>query len=111
IIDTGRGEDLRRKVAEREARPIAFTTRLETVLTHDDGQFLWYHPRATAIPKAEGDGSPEVIITLQKHLKTSDHYSGLSVLTSADLGRTWKGPEPVAELDWVREPGGVDVAV
>src|SRR6185312_7722735 len=67
--------------------------------------------RATVIPKATGDGHPEVLITLQKHLRTSDHYSGLSVLTGADLGRTWTGPRPVVELDWVREPGGVDVAV
>src|SRR5262249_5749315 len=92
-------------------RPVRFTTRLETVLTHDDGRFLWYHPRATAVPAATGDGPPGVLITLQKHLRTSDHYSGLSVLNSTDLGRTWTGPGPVAELDWVSEPGGVDVAV
>jgi lysophospholipase L1-like esterase len=91
--------------------PVRFTTELRTILEHDDGQFLWYHPRATAIPTAAGDASPEVFITLQKHLRASDHYSGLSVLNSTDLGRTWTGPRPVAELDWVREPGGVDVAV
>src|SRR5262249_52986822 len=92
-------------------RPVAFTTRLETVLTHDDGRSLWYHPRAAAIPKAAGDADPGVLMTLQKHLRTSDHYSGLSVLNSADMGRTWTGPRPVAELDWVREPGGGGVAV
>ena len=92
-------------------RPVAFTTRLETVLTHDDGRSLWYHPRAAAIPKAAGDADPGVLMTLQKYLRTSDHCSGLSVLNSADMGRTWTGPRPVAELDWVREPGGVDVAV
>ncbi|WZO97079.1 GDSL-type esterase/lipase family protein [Isosphaeraceae bacterium EP7] len=92
-------------------RPVNFKTTLETVLTHDDGQFLWYHPRATAVPKANGDADPDVLITLQKHLSTSDHYSGLSVLDSADMGRTWTGPRPVAELDWVRQPGGVDLAV
>src|SRR5262249_8172323 len=57
-------------------RPVAFTTRLETVLTHDDGRSLWYHPRAAAIPKAAGDADPGVLMTLQKHLRTSDHYSG-----------------------------------
>jgi hypothetical protein len=91
--------------------PVRFTTELRTILEHDDGQFLWYHPRATAIPAAAGDASPEVLITIQKHLRASDHYSGLSVLTTPDLGRTWAGPEPVAELDWVHEPGGVDIAV
>ena len=92
-------------------RAVPFTTRLETVLAHDDGQFLWYHPRAAAIPKAAVDADPEVLITLQKHLRTSDHDSGLSVLGSHDTGRTWAGPRPVAELDWVHEAGGVDVAV
>ena len=50
-------------------------------------------------------------MTLQKHLNVSDHYSGLSVMRSNDLGRTWTGPDAVAELDWIREPGDVDVAV
>lgn len=91
--------------------PVRFTTELRTILEHDDGQFLWYHPRATAIPSATDPARPEVLITLQKHLKTSDHYSGLNVLSSIDLGRTWSGPRPVAELGWTHEPGGVDVAV
>ncbi|WP_165226416.1 GDSL-type esterase/lipase family protein [Aquisphaera insulae] len=90
---------------------VPFRTELRTILEHDDGRFLWYHPRATAVPGAGGPARPEVLITLQKHLRTSDHYSGLSDLSSPDLGRTWMGPRPVAELDWVREPGGVDVAV
>ncbi|WP_422929254.1 GDSL-type esterase/lipase family protein [Singulisphaera sp. PoT] len=90
--------------------PVRFTTELRTILEHDDGQFLWYHPRATAIPGAD-PASPGVLITLQKHLRTSDHYSGMSLLSSNDLGKTWAGPRPVAELDWTHEPGGVDVAV
>jgi lysophospholipase L1-like esterase len=98
--------------AVRSDTPIVpFATRLDTVLEHDDGRFLWYHPRAAAIPGAGKEGTPGVLMTLQKHLRTSDHYSGLSTLRSDDLGRTWSGPEPVAELDWVREAGGVDVAV
>ena len=92
-------------------RLVPFTTRLDTVLEHDDNQFLWYHPRATAVPKTAGDGRPDVLITIQKHLRTSDHYSGLSILNSTDLGKTWNGPRAIAALDWVREPGGVDVAV
>jgi len=100
-----------RTALRSSTRPVRFTTRLDTVLTHDDGQFLWYHPRATALPPAAGDGPPTALITLQKHLSASDHYSGMSVLTGTDMGRTWEGPRAVAELDWVREPGGVDVAV
>ena len=94
-----------------DTRPVPFSTRLDTVLEHDDGKFLWYHPRVTAIPPRGGKDRPGVLMTLQKHLHTSDHYSGLSVLRSDDLGRTWAGPDAVEELDWVREPGGVDVAV
>ncbi|MEW4568543.1 GDSL-type esterase/lipase family protein [Tautonia sp. JC769] len=90
---------------------IPFETSAQTVLEHDDGRFLWYHPRATVLPPSDEPHRPNVLITLQQHLHTSDHYSGLSMLTSADLGQTWTGPEPVEELDWVREPGGVDVAV
>jgi lysophospholipase L1-like esterase len=92
-------------------RIIPFETALQTVLEHDDGRFLWYHPRAALLPPSEDHDRPNVLITLQQHLHTSDHYSGLSMLTSPDLGRTWTGPEPIKELDWVREPGGVDVAV
>ena len=100
-----------REALRSDTRPVPFSTRLDTVLEHDDGKFLWYHPRVTAIPSPGGEGRPGVLMTLQKHLNTSDHYSGLSVLRSDDLGRTWAGPDAVAELDWVREPGGVDVAV
>ena len=94
-----------------DARPVPFSTRLDTVLEHDDGKFLWYHPRATPVPSRDGKGRSDVLMTLQKHLNVSDHYSGLSVMRGADLGRTWTGPDAVPELDWVREPGGVDVAV
>ncbi|ODU00465.1 MAG: lysophospholipase [Planctomycetes bacterium SCN 63-9] len=93
------------------APAVPFITKLDTVLEHDDGKFLWYHPRAVAIPKADANADPDILITLQKHLKTSDHYSGLSDLRSGDLGKSWTGPRAVAELDWVREEGGVDVAV
>lgn len=90
--------------------PVPVTTRLETALTHDDGRFLWYHPRAVALPKPDR-ATPDALITLQKHLKTSDHYSGLNIMTSADLGQSWSGPNAVPELDWVHEPEDVDVAV
>ncbi|WP_254053955.1 GDSL-type esterase/lipase family protein [Singulisphaera sp. GP187] len=90
---------------------VPFTTRLDTVLEHNDGKFLWYHPRVTAIPSPNEPGVPEVLMTLQKHLNVSDHYSGLSMMRSKDLGQTWTEPDAVAELDWIHEPGDVDVAV
>ncbi|MEX0977359.1 MAG: sialidase family protein, partial [Pirellulales bacterium] len=81
------------------------------VLEHDDGKFLWFHPRVAAIPAADATGPPSVLLTMQKHLHTSDYYSGLNVMRTADLGKTWTPPDARAELDWVPEPGGVNVAV
>ncbi|MGD9855908.1 MAG: GDSL-type esterase/lipase family protein [Planctomycetaceae bacterium] len=89
-------------------QPAGFRIERETVLKHDDGKFLWFHPRVAAIPSETGN--PAVVMTLQKHLYTSDHYSGLSVMRTDDLGGTWSGPEARTELDWVRD-GIVDVAV
>ncbi|MCP4639582.1 MAG: hypothetical protein GY851_04080, partial [bacterium] len=33
-----------------EMEMVAFDTRLDTVMTHDDGEFLWFHPRVVAVP-------------------------------------------------------------
>jgi len=90
---------------------VPFTTRLDTALEHNDGKFLWYHPRVAPIPSADPKAAPKVLMTLQKHLNVSDHYSGLSTMQTEDLGQTWTGPEPVPALDWVRESDEVDIAV
>ena len=102
---------LNEKDSESVFRPLDFEIKLNTALQHDDGKFLWFHPRVAAIPGTRGDGPPEVIMTLQQHLRTSDHYSGLSVMRTRDLGKSWTDPDPRPELDWVRDPGGVDIAV
>ena len=96
--------------AAQSAAP-TFTVKLETVLKHDDGKFLWFHPRVAALPAPNQAAAPEVVMTLQKHLHVSDYYSGLSVMRTADLGATWTKPDARPELDWVREPDGVIVAV
>jgi len=36
---------------------VDFTVKLETMMKHDDGKFLWFHPRAAAIP-GRGVGGP-----------------------------------------------------
>jgi lysophospholipase L1-like esterase len=92
-----------------DTRPVDFQIKLETLLEHDDGKFLWFHPRVAAIPTRAGP--PTVLLTLQKHLQVSDYYSGLHVMRSDDLGKTWTGPDAPEQLDWVPEPGGVNVAV
>jgi len=91
--------------------PLDYEIQLDTVIRHDDGKFLWFHPRAAAIPGTGQDSPPQVIMTLQKHLRTSDHYSGLSVMKTSDLGKSWTEPDARPELGWVREPGDVDIAV
>jgi len=94
-----------------DSNNIAFEVKLETVLKHDDGNFLWFHPRVAAMPGFGKQNEATLLMTLQKHLGASDHYSGLSVMRSDDLGRTWTGPDARQELDWVREPGGINIAV
>lgn len=84
----------------------AFSIDVRTVLTHDDGQWLWYHPRAAAIPGGGG-----VVMTIQKHLQKSDYYSGLHAMYSTDGGATWTEPELRPELDWTRESADVIEAV
>jgi hypothetical protein len=94
----------------RADEPLAFQVRLELPLRHDDGRFLWYHPRAAAIPAQRPDDTPTVLVTLQKHLRVSDHYSGLFVLRRRGLDGPWAGPGAVKELGW-READGATEAV
>lgn len=92
-----------------EAAP-DFTVNLETVMKHDDGKFLWFHPRAAAIP-ASGQTGPAVVMTIQKHLKVSDYYSGLHVMTHPNLNAPWTGPTLPPELDWQQLTNGVTISV
>jgi lysophospholipase L1-like esterase len=81
---------------------------LETVMKreHPEDKSLWFHPRL-----ALGSGS-KIVMTVQKHLGASDHYSGLSTMRSSDFGKRWEGPTLHPELDWVTEPeSGINIAV
>jgi hypothetical protein len=88
----------------KATEPPDFTVKLETVMKHDDGQFLWFHPRAAAMPGG-------VMMTIQKHLKVSDYYSGLHFMTRDGVEGAWKGPVLPAELDWQKQPDGVTLSV
>ncbi len=99
---------------EQPPRPtprLDFEIKLETVLEHDDGKWLWFHPRVAAVPRPDREQVPLVVMTLQQHLHVSDYYSGLSLMRTGDLGRTWTKPTPQAELAWREQPGGVTIAV
>jgi hypothetical protein len=88
-----------------------YEIKVDTVLQHDDGTWIWFHPRVAAIPGAGRNGGAAVLMTLQKHLFVSDYYSGLSVMRTDDLGGTWSEPDPRPELSWREEGDGVTVAV
>jgi len=92
-----------------ELIPLEYRVKLEAIIKHDDGRFLWFHPRAAAIPSRDGD--PAVVLTLQKHLKVSDYYSGLHVMTRPSSSAPWTGPTLPSELDWKQQPDGVTISV
>lgn len=93
-----------------EGAPIEYTVKLETVMKHDDGQFLWFHPRAAAIP-CPGQPGPAVVMTIQKHLKISDYYSGLHVMRRGQPDAPWTGPVLPPELDWQQQTNGITISV
>jgi len=99
--------------ADKEAgTPLTYTVQLDVVHQEFDGTFCWFHARAGAIPGAGKDGNPAVIMALQKwFLKSSDFFSGLSVMRTDDLGKTWTGPTAQPALAWRKEPGGITVGV
>ncbi len=93
-----------------DVTPLPFTVKLDAPLRELHPDWCWFHPRAAAIPGAGRDGHPAVVLTLQKHLKVSDHYSGLYFMRSDDLGQTWTDPVLPPELDWRRD-GAETIAV
>jgi hypothetical protein len=96
---------------EAAGPPLDYRIQLDVALKALHPNFCWFHPRAAAIPAAGRDGQPAVIMTIQKHLKVSDYYSGLWVMRTDDFGETWTGPTEIPELGWMREPDGVVLAV
>lgn len=92
---------------------LPFTTKAEAVFKQLSPDFCWFHPRVAALPGHGQSGQPAVIMTIQKHLQADDHYSGLYVMRTDDLGTTWSGPMEIPELAWRKEPGNdkVDLSV
>jgi hypothetical protein len=85
--------------------------RMETIHQELSPEFLWFHPRAAAIPTAAPDKLPTVILTLQKHLVVDDYYSGLYYMRTDDLGKSWQGPIEIPELAWQSQPDETVLAV
>ena len=91
--------------------PLRFDVRAEVVHQELSPEFCWFHPRVAAIPGAGKDGRPAVVMTIQKHLLASDHYSGMYFLRTDDLGQTWTGPTEIPELAWLSGENDETIAV
>ena len=77
---------------------LRFEARSGAVFKELNAKSCWFHPRVAALPALGKDGRPAVVMTIQKHLGVSDHYSGLYYLRTNDLGETWTGPTEIPEL-------------
>lgn len=97
--------------AQEKMQAVDYDIKLYTVLTHDDADFLWFHPRAAGIPGMGKGGQPRVVMTIQRHLHKSDFYSGLFYLLSDDMGATWRGPFEPPQLGWRELENGDTFAV
>jgi pimeloyl-ACP methyl ester carboxylesterase len=90
---------------------VDFTVEVDELLAHDDGKFLWYHPRAVVFPNDYTRvPTASYLMTLQRHLMVSDHYEGLATMQQGPR-RGWSEPSPVASLAWRKDASGATVAV
>lgn len=90
---------------------LGFRVQLEVARQELAPDFCWFHPRVAAIPGGGREGGPAVLMTLQKHLRVSDFYSGLWMMQTDDLGAKWVGPTEIAALGWSRGSDGIVEAV
>ncbi|WP_347242636.1 hypothetical protein [Thermogutta sp.] len=99
------------KMGPTNARSCPSCIRREVIYQELSPDYLWFHPRVVAIPGLGRNGNPRLVLTLQKHLRVSDFYSGLYYMVSDDLGRSWRGPIQIPQLDWKPQPDGSTFAV
>lgn len=107
---TARASDVGRENSG-EIELVDFNVKLDVVLQRDEEDWIWFHPRAAAIPDPLGRGGPTVVMTIQKHLGVSDYYSGVYVMRTDDGGKSWTGPQLFPQLDWWKESEEVRVSV
>lgn len=86
-----------------------FKVQASAVFKELNAKSCWFHPRVAAVPAHGIAGQPAVVMTIQKHLGVSDHYSGLYYLRTNDLGQTWTGPTEIPEL--ASRPGKNDETI
>lgn len=91
--------------------PVDFSVELDALFSHDDGKFLWYHPRAVVLPnRFTRVLTPTSMITLQRHLQADDHYDGLATMVRGPQPE-WSAPTPVPSLAWRKDDSGATIAV
>ena len=90
---------------------VPFAVEAEPAFQELHSDFCWFHPRVAAMPGYGKDGGPAVMMTIQKHLGVSDHYSGLSTLRTDDLGQTWTEPTEIPELASRKDENNETIAV
>lgn len=86
-----------------------YTIQRDIPIENHNEAYMWFHPRAAAIPGGGKDSNPRVVMTLQKafYNTASDFYGGLFSLITDDLGGTWEGPIEEPALAWRELPNGV----
>ncbi|HPP58034.1 MAG TPA: sialidase family protein [Candidatus Hydrogenedens sp.] len=94
-----------------EDTDLSFKIETQCAFNYDGDDFCWFHPRLATIPIITNNGYPLILMTLQKHLIVSDYYSGMYTSQTVDGGKTWTSPQPVPELDWIKEDDGLIASV
>jgi hypothetical protein len=75
-----------------------------------DGEGCWFHARGGIIPS--NTANPTVLITMQKwYVNVSDYFSGLSIIQTDDLGKTWSAIDTPDALAWRSEENDTTVGV
>ncbi|MDG2384103.1 MAG: sialidase family protein [Pirellulaceae bacterium] len=81
-------------VKSDESPPLIASITKETLLRNRDGKGkTWFHPRVCMLPGA--DQTPIALMTLQE-IGGSDYFGQVHWSTSADLGKSWSTPQPIA---------------
>jgi hypothetical protein len=91
--------------------PLRFTIRTGAALRQLSSSYCWFHPRVAAIPSGNQGQASSVIMTIQKHLRVSDYYSGVYYMHTGDMGKTWSGPHEIPELKMYTDSEGYNISV
>lgn len=96
---------------KRVVKKLPYTVQTDVAYQELSKDFVWFHPRAAAVPGYGNEGNPAVIMTIQKHLVMDDFYSGLYYMRTDDLGKSWTAPVEIPALAWQYEEDGTTVSV